>query len=689
MSGENSLSSKPPRRGHLAFFIVVALGLVISYLAFREFETAKLESQSQQLQHLRTLENQRIDAEVARKRSLLNYINRFFAASQRVDAQEFKKFAEFGIEQFGLLGICWSGFETHEVFRIETQRPVCNYLDPLEPNQLLSNGSLIKLSQYTVSGGGQEGYISIFFSLGTLVPESTDSSLQYYFVIINEIKNQLNLLQVQDGIVKPVDGMLPENELSHTHRVFYFNGFQLLFLSRSASPIARFSSIEIVFLASIIVLFFMIGLYLFTQIEQKQKIAMEVEAKTLELSETNKSLLVAKQIAEEANRLKSMFLANMSHEIRTPLNGIIGLVTLLEDDIRNPQHKQTIQTIISSCDTLLTVINDILEVSKLGERKVELEHRPFDLIATLNEMVKLYGFVAEKSNLKFQLNIPKGFQELWIESDEARLKQILGNLISNGIKFTPQGQISLSLRVDENSPGSNLQRTIHLEVEDTGIGLSPEDQRKLFQPFSQVDVSTTRVYGGTGLGLSICKMLVELFGGSIEVNSTIEQGSTFTVTVTVDLASRPTAVTPIDMKPTTEKTNEPSLSHSQLQVLVVDDNDTNLAVACGFLKKLFNIEPDTAKDGLQAVEACQDKIYDLILMDCHMPNMDGFEATKKIRLESRHNQKSLIVALTASVMAEDIEKIKASGMNDVMGKPLKKTILNDLIGQYFPISNVS
>ena len=380
--------------------------------------------------------------------------------------------------------------------------------------------------------------------------------------------------------------------------------------------------------------------------------------------------------AVRALETKTRFLANMSHEIRTPMNGIIGLTEVLKGHAKEHNQLETIHSIQKSGLMLLKIIDDILDFSKLEAGKVELEIISIDLRKELTQIVELLLEKASENGTIISHNFDEDISN-WIYADPIRIRQIVMNLLSNAIKFTHNGSIEVKVvkEVIDSEP------FVKISVKDSGIGIPLHQQEKLFQSFSQVDASTTRKFGGTGLGLSICKGLVGVMGGQLWLNSTPDVGSIFYFTFPYK-ESNEVPVWDLDQ-------NEDDIQiDPSISILIAEDNPINRRVIEGYLASLA-CHADYATNGKEAVSMSNSKKYDLIFMDCNMPEMDGFEATREIKAMVNPPR---IVALTASAMAEDKEKCKLAGMDGFLSKPisksqLKKAILNTHEQQFTSSAN--
>ncbi len=376
-------------------------------------------------------------------------------------------------------------------------------------------------------------------------------------------------------------------------------------------------------------------------------------------------LVQRRLVADEAaksGRVQAAFLASMSHELRTPMNGVFGMTQLLLQTPLSAEQREHLQALRTSSEMMVSLLNDVLDFSKIESGKMGVEQIAFSPRMCATEAVALFQGAALAKGLQLDLTVEPSVPEAGL-SDPTRLGQVLGNLISNAIKFTAQGSVRVKL--------TWAAGVLALDVTDTGIGIAPEALPQLFTPFHQVESSITRRFGGTGLGLAISARLVEFMGGHIRVSSTPNVGSTFTATIALP------AVDPKTLASSREV--EPFWGHSR-RVLVVDDNPVNLAVARGLLTKLgFSVM--TASTGAQAIEFARQHRYDLVLMDYHMPEMDGLTATRLLRA-SPDCPPMTIVALTASAMKEDADACLAAGMNDFLTKPLKNDQLIEVLRRH-------
>lgn len=388
------------------------------------------------------------------------------------------------------------------------------------------------------------------------------------------------------------------------------------------------------------------------------------------LETLNRQYSAARDAALDASRSKSQFLANMSHEIRTPMNGILATTELVLRTPLNAEQGELINACHTSGQQLLALLNDILDLSRCESGKLTLESLPFDLRSEITSVMQLYTVMSQQKGVDLTLRWNESAPE-WVRGDSTRLKQVLTNLMSNAVKFTDRGSVRLSVSGEDLDESKIRMR---FTIEDTGIGIPPEILPNLFAPFVQADGSTTRRYGGTGLGLAICKQLVTLMGGRIDVASTVGKGTKFTLTMDLDRSA--------PIIPSTRSDEEKAWTVRPIRVLLAEDNAVNQLVA----KRLLECQGctvDVVASGLEAVQRFGSTAYDLVLMDCQMPEMDGFEATRRIRASQRIPHVP-IVAVTAQAFQSDRERCLAAGMDDYISKPISTSQLAAALQRWVP-----
>lgn len=395
-----------------------------------------------------------------------------------------------------------------------------------------------------------------------------------------------------------------------------------------------------------------------------------VAARTAALVQMNEQLLLSKEKAEESTRLKSEFLANMSHELRTPMNAVIGMTELALGTELNEEQRSYLTAVSSSAESLLGIISDVLDFSKVEAGKLDLEQVTFDLRKATWETLNSLRVRADEKGLDLLCDIDGDVPET-VVGDPGRLRQVMVNLVGNAIKFTADGEIAIRAALDSVGPGGPV---IHFTVSDTGIGIPAEAQEKIFAAFTQADGSTTRKYGGTGLGLAICRQLIELMGGRIWVESEPERGSTFHFTVKFNVTAAALLATPA---PTVLL--DSSRKRGIVRILLAEDNRVNQKLAVTLLRKRgYTVE--VANDGREALAKWKEGAFDVILMDIQMPEMGGLEATAAIRKEeAARGMHTPVIAMTAHAMKGDRERFLSSGMDGYVAKPVKPAVLYDAI----------
>ena len=399
--------------------------------------------------------------------------------------------------------------------------------------------------------------------------------------------------------------------------------------------------------------------------------AASLEKSRQRLQENLEQLDHARAAAEQANRAKSEFLATMSHELRTPMNGALGMLELLKNTSLQQQQQQYVHVAIDSTQHLLTVVNDILDFSRIERGLLQLEPIYSDVAALMRQVQESFRIAAKQKHLDLQLTLDPTLDGVQLLIDPARLRQVVVNLIGNAIKFTFTGGVSIDVAASWRGD-NNLY--LQISVADTGIGIPADKQKLIFQAFRQADGSTMRRFGGSGLGLAIVQKICELMAASVDLDSAPNRGSRFTLRLE---APARRATNPV-------RAPEPQSPLLQGQVLVVEDNAVNLMVVANMLETL-GVTVRTAANGREALESLNRQPVDLVLMDCQMPEMDGYQATAEIR---NHTDRAIarlpIIALTANAMVEDRERCLAAGMSDYLSKPVTLQLLREKVARWLP-----
>ncbi len=500
------------------------------------------------------------------------------------------------------------------------------------------------------------------------IPSNIPTLLQYYRQDINKLSNQAHRVfyalesgdnQIAGEHMAQMDSHFGEAFVRVAQLQTIANNEQTRLLEidqQRATYFQRYEVIVAVFIAIMVIAVTIYGHFLAQRLRRDQAIKREL----FDQSRNNESIIQKQlQQLEETSRAKDDFLANVSHEIRTPMNGIIGAAELLKDVDSNEQRSEYTKIIQQSASALLSLINDLLDLSKIESGQLEIFEENFHLMSVLNEVNNLFREESEKKSILLDFLFEEK-QNIGFIGDVSRIRQILINLVGNAIKFTEQGKVTVTVTINDIDERYSL---LDIAVSDTGIGIDKQHQKKLFSRFTQADGSITRKFGGTGLGLSISKQLADLMNGELTFTSKHGTGSTFKLSLKLPRSVYSVAPRELEIE-----------RDYGLHALLVEDNTVNQMVITGLLKKV-GISVEIAEDGVAALSCYAEKSFDFIFMDMQMPNMDGITATKHIRALAPPKSNILIIAMTANAGDKDKRRCFDAGMNEFISKPVQKPAL--------------
>ena len=590
-------------------------------------------------------------------------LDAFFRNSASVEFLEFDNFLKSVPNVTDLDAICWRGTHLTATYRFG-QGDLCDYFSFAEQDKIFTENSLLMKSVYTETTGGQQGFLTIFISLHSLVASLADSKkYNHHLLIFNNSSQEFSRINSGLSTAEMVDSMAVES--IKTTSISQIGDVEV-FYSMEWGPDykVKISSTELTvcWLTSLTILIG--GLFLSYLITEHQRVNIEVQKQTRDLKEATEESHRMRIQAEVLAGHKQRFLANMSHEIRTPMTGVMGVTDMLLKTNLDDTQREMVSNIKASGKILRQVINDVLDQSKIEAGELEINNKTFELKSIPKLALSILEPKAKDKGIELLLEIDQRIPKL-IFTDDVRLRQVLFNLVSNATKFTNEGHVQIRIMLEDEF--------IRFEVEDTGVGMSLEAQKIIFTPFKQADSTDSMSLSGTGLGLSISKSLVELMGGKIGVDSELGKGSVFWFTlpfVEVDQDDLRTeqqdGLTPSKIEP--------------LNILIAEDVELNQIIIESLLTD-YGHQCTLTSDGAEAVSELQKDDFDLVLMDIRMPNVSGIEAFKQIRELNEPYCHIPIIALTADVAEGSVKEFREIGFNEVAHKPVEIESLLKAIDQ--------
>lgn len=678
------MNKKLSMKLNFQFIVIILSGLIISsILVFNILssneELSKIAFNNEFLKTKLYLEK-----EINSINSLMKFFNRFFQSSNDVSNEEFETFTNNLVKENNLTSICWHD-SNGNLLNFRGVKLYCQEFDFFESLRIVNeNVPKIIFTESFQSINGTQSYISITFNLNRLKKE--DLFYDHIIVLTDTTKNNFKRFQIRSD---QKSSMLTKEEIhsskiasilkSDAHEVFYISQLANIKLSKDLNLLEK------AFILSTFFVFLFFSFYFRQLIISKEVIRDEVKRQTENLKKEIINRKKAQKTAEKLAQVKSDFLANMSHEIRTPLNGLLSILDSFDEGNLTQEQLKILQISKSSGDDLLTVLNDVLDISKMDAGRLTLEKIPFSPNELVEDLLKLFEMKAKEKNLEIE------FQKItssdYLIGDPTRLKQVIGNLLSNAIKFTDEGSIQISTSILKHQPESEEitshgpEAELTIEIKDSGIGIAKDFEGKLFESFWQAESSTNRSYGGTGLGLAISNEIIKAMGGSLTYVKNPSGGSIFCVKIKTFIAEFNTITDVLTKKEINSvPLNQVKKDLTSLKVLVVEDNEINQKVALILLRKL-GIEADTCSSGYECLEILENIHYNIVMMDIQMPGMDGLETTKRIL--SKYGTKSpKIFAMTANVFQEDRNLCFNSGMCEFISKPIKLANLRHILNRY-------